>query len=58
MRQSWKEQMLERASLSVQPLERREALVVTAIEAGASGRASVWPGGHSVRRGEPSSGLS
>jgi len=57
MRQSWKEQMVERASMSVQPFERREALVVTAIEAGASGRASAWPGGHSMRRGEPSGGL-
>jgi len=57
MRQSWKEQMLERASLNAMPYERREALVVTSIEAGASGRASVWPGGHSIRRGEPSGGL-
>ena len=57
MRQSWKEQMIERASLSVLPYERREALVVNAIEAGASGRASSWPGGHSIRKGEPSSGL-
>jgi hypothetical protein len=57
MRQSWKEQMIERASLSVLPFERREALVVNAIEAGGSGRASSWPGGHSIRKGEPSSGL-
>ncbi|WP_190287451.1 hypothetical protein [Paenibacillus darwinianus] len=54
MRQSWKEQRVERAAAGMLHMERREAL--TWLE-GTGRTAADWPGGHHVRREEPSAGV-
>ncbi|HUC91345.1 MAG TPA: hypothetical protein VMS09_04850 [Paenibacillus sp.] len=53
MRQSWKEQRVERACTGMLHMERREALTFTE---GHGRTAADWPGGHHMRRDEPSGG--